>query len=71
MKILDKIKSIFKNDNKVETEKIIITQKTCPHCVSRGMFVFNDNAIAQVNSTNSNLMPNVSLSLSKTDHHPK
>ena len=42
LKFLDKLKSAFKNDNKVETEKIIITQKSCPHCASRGLFIFND-----------------------------
>jgi hypothetical protein len=42
LKFLDKLKSVFKNDNKVETEKIIISQKSCPHCTSRGLFVFND-----------------------------
>ena len=44
MKLLDKFKSVFKNDYKVETEKIIIAQKSCPHCASRGMFVFNHNS---------------------------
>jgi len=44
LKLLDKIKSVFKNDNKVEIEKLIIVQKSCPHCASRGMFVFNNRS---------------------------
>lgn len=43
MKLLEKIKSFFKNDTSIKSEKIIIAQKSCPHCASRGMFVFNDN----------------------------
>ncbi|MBE0538842.1 MAG: hypothetical protein IH620_03955 [Ignavibacterium sp.] len=42
IKLLDKIKLVFKNDDKTETEKIIISQKSCPHCASRGLFIFND-----------------------------
>jgi len=41
LKLLDKIKSVFKNGNKTKTEKIIISQKSCPHCASRGLFIFN------------------------------
>ncbi|HEX9251384.1 MAG TPA: hypothetical protein VF870_04035 [Ignavibacteriaceae bacterium] len=42
IKLLDKIKLVFKNDHKTEKEKIIISQKSCPHCASRGLFIFND-----------------------------
>ena len=42
LKLLHKIKSVFKNESKTETEKIIISQKSCPHCASRGLLVFND-----------------------------
>ena len=41
MKLIEKIKLFFKNDSSTEPPKFIITQKSCPHCASRGMFVFN------------------------------
>jgi hypothetical protein len=40
--LVNKIKSFFKNDRRIETEKFLIAQKSCPHCASRGMFIFND-----------------------------
>lgn len=43
MKLFRKIKSFFKGDSSIQTEKIILIKKSCPHCASRGMFVFNDN----------------------------
>lgn len=54
LKILDEIKSIFKNYSKVETEKIIITQKTCPHCVGTGMFIVNRTSITKTQNGDSN-----------------
>lgn len=41
MRIAEKIRSLFirSKSNKVET--IIISEKQCPHCANRGMFVFN------------------------------
>jgi len=44
MKLVEKIKSVFKNESKVETEKFVIAQKSCPHCASRGMFIFKNNS---------------------------
>jgi hypothetical protein len=44
MKLFEKIKSFFKDDSSIKSEKIIIEQKSCPHCTSRGMFVFNNNS---------------------------
>jgi hypothetical protein len=41
MKLFEKIKSFFKDDSSIKPEKIIIAQKSCPHCTSRGMIVFN------------------------------
>ncbi len=41
MKLIEKIKLFFKNDTSIETPKFIIAQKSCPHCASRGMFIFN------------------------------
>ena len=51
LKLLDKIRSVFNNDSKTESEKIIISQKSCPHCTSRGSFIFNDTS---KNSTGTN-----------------
>lgn len=67
MKLLKKIRSFFKNDNLIETEKFVIAQKSCPHCASRGLFVFNDTPKDQLNSKGTNLEPNVTLSPSKGD----
>ena len=54
LKKLDEIKSIFKNYSKVETEKIMVAQKTCPHCVSRGMFIVNSTSISKTQNGESN-----------------
>lgn len=70
MKMIDRIRLIFKNNSAIETNKIVVL-KSCPHCTSRGMFVFKDNSKAQLNSKGTKLKPNVSLSLSKTDHNLK
>lgn len=43
MKLVKNIKSDFKNDNAIQSEKIVIAQKSCPHCASRGMFIFKNN----------------------------
>ena len=63
IKLLDKIKSVFNDDNKTETEKIIISQKSCPHCASRGMFVFNNTSI---NSKTTNKVKSKDQSPSET-----
>jgi hypothetical protein len=44
MRIAEKIRSIFKRSKSHQIETIIISEKQCPHCASRGMFVFNDNS---------------------------
>lgn len=41
MKFIKSIKSIFKKFKSRQVETIIITEKQCPHCTSRGMFIFN------------------------------
>jgi hypothetical protein len=41
MKMIDRIRLIFKNNSAIETNKIVVL-KSCPHCTSRGMFVFNN-----------------------------
>ena len=42
---IKKIKLLFRNDSQIETEKFLISQKSCPHCASRGMFIFNNISI--------------------------
>ena len=42
MRIADKIRTIFNRRMSHQVETIIISEKQCPHCASRGMFVFND-----------------------------
>lgn len=41
---LQKVKSFFRSDNEIRTEKFVIAQKSCPHCASRGMFIFDSSA---------------------------
>jgi hypothetical protein len=36
-----KIKLLFSNNSQIETERFLIAQKSCPHCASRGMFIFD------------------------------
>ena len=43
MKVIRKLQKFFGRDKSDQTEKIILTEKQCPHCVSRGMFIFNDD----------------------------
>lgn len=45
---------LFRTDSKIETDKFIIAQKSCPHCASRGMFIFNSST----KTKNSNGKPN-------------
>ena len=40
MKISDRIRYIFNRSKSHHVETIIISEKQCPHCASRGMFVF-------------------------------
>ncbi|MBK6913175.1 MAG: hypothetical protein IPH11_05735 [Ignavibacteriales bacterium] len=65
MKLLKKIRSFFKNDNLIETEKFVIAQKSCPHCASRGLFVFKDNSIQISKSTFEIKHSDVTLNSSK------
>jgi hypothetical protein len=42
MKITEWIRYLLNRSKSHQVETIIISQKQCPHCTSRGMFVFND-----------------------------
>jgi hypothetical protein len=55
MRIAEKIRSLFNRSKSHQVETIIISEKQCPHCTSRGMFFFNgtpkfSNIINQVES---------------------
>ena len=41
MKLLGSIKSFFSKTRLQKVGTVIITDKQCPHCTSRGLFVFN------------------------------
>lgn len=43
MKIIEKIKSLFNSKNNFPTQKVFVTQKSCPHCVSRGYINFSNS----------------------------
>ncbi len=43
MKLLEKIKTLVKENKSKQVETIIISKKQCPHCTSRSMFVFKDS----------------------------
>ena len=67
MRIADKIRSILNRSKSHQVETIIISEKQCPHCTSRGMFVFSDTPVISKIKNELELKTNVSLSLSKTD----
>jgi len=50
MKIADRIRSIFSRSKSQKVETIIISEKQCPHCVSRGMFVFKSTYKSKSNN---------------------
>lgn len=52
--VIKKFILLFKDDRQNETEKFVIAQKSCPHCASRGMFIFNSST----KTKNSNGKPN-------------
>ena len=71
MRIAEKIRSLFNRSKSHQVETIIISEKQCPHCANRGMFVFNDTPVISKKNNELELKTNVSLSLSKTDHNLK
>ncbi len=42
MKFTDKIRLLFNRIKSQQIETIIISERQCPHCANRGMFVFKD-----------------------------
>ena len=45
MKFTDWIRALLNRSKSNQVETIIISEKQCPHCASRGMFVFNDTPL--------------------------
>lgn len=50
MKIINKILTLVKEIKSKQVETIVITEKLCPHCTSRGMFVIKDKASLKTKS---------------------
>ncbi len=44
MKLFEKIKLFFKDNSSIKTEKFISAQQSCPHCASRGLFIFKSTS---------------------------
>ena len=44
MKFIERIKSLIKKSKSQQVDTTIIFEKQCPHCTSRGLFVFNDTS---------------------------
>lgn len=55
MSIADKIKTLFQRSKTNKVETVIIKERQCPHCVSRGLFVFSPSTEKK---TNGNLNEN-------------
>lgn len=54
LRMTEKIKSFFKLSDKKQKEDVVIVQKSCPHCVSRGMFVFKNTTIHNLSNDSKN-----------------
>jgi len=57
MKSIERIKSLIKKSKSKQVETTIIFEKQCPHCTSRGMFVFNDTSTIKTKIGESNEKP--------------
>ena len=57
MKSIERIKSIIKKSKSKQVDTTIIFEKQCPHCTSRGMFVFNDTSKIKTKIGESNEKP--------------
>jgi hypothetical protein len=57
MKSIERIKSIIKKSKSKQVDTTIIFEKQCPHCTSRGMFVFYKNSKIKTKIGESNEKP--------------
>lgn len=44
MIFIERIRTLINKSKPQQVETTIIFEKQCPHCTSRGMFIFNDNS---------------------------
>ncbi len=54
MKFIERIKSLIKRNKSRQVETSIIFEKQCPHCTSRGMFIFNSPSQTKIRNGKSN-----------------
>jgi hypothetical protein len=54
MNLTDKIKNMFQRREHHKVETVIIKERQCPHCTTRGLFVFNSLSDIKNNSGNVN-----------------
>ncbi len=57
MKFIERIKSLIKKSKSKQVDTTIIFEKQCPHCTSRGMFVFNNTSKIKTKIGESNEKP--------------
>lgn len=57
MKFTERIKSLIKKSKSKQVDTTIIFDKQCPHCTSRGMFVFYDTSKIKTKIGESNEKP--------------
>jgi len=50
MKVINSIKLFFNKLFSNKTETVVITEKHCPHCSSRGMYIFNSTSKTKIKS---------------------
>jgi|GEM_PF-2958784 len=62
MKLFERIKSLVQESKSKQVETIIISEKQCPHCASRGLFVFKDSVSTKTNFKKLKSETDVSLS---------
>lgn len=54
MNLTDKIKNMFQRREHHKVETVIIKERQCPHCTTRGLFVLNSPSDKRINSGNIN-----------------
>jgi len=67
MKLFERLKSLVQESKSKQVETIVISKKQCPHCVSRGLFIFNNSVSTETNVKKLKSETDVTLSLSKGD----
>jgi hypothetical protein len=52
MKFIERILTLINKSKSQQVETIIISEKQCPHCAARGMFVFESSNKLKKSKTN-------------------